>query len=108
MISRVERGTGSMRRSLASRSLELSSSSIAVRHALSIARARSARLTPRHEGASRNLGNFGPRFTVTSLRGPTRSEQPPSVLGLEVEVMDRFDKADRVRLRAHHDAVGHR
>ena len=64
-----------MRVSLASRSLESSSSSIAVRQAFSIARARSVTLAPRHDGASRSLGHLGPLFTATSLRGKMRLEQ---------------------------------
>src|SRR5713226_9750745 len=31
-----------------------------------------------------------------------------SVFRFEVEVVNRFDEADGARLRAHHDAVGHR
>lgn len=75
-MARVELGTGSVRRSLASRSSESSSSSIAVRQAFSIACARSATLAPRHDGVSRNLGHFEARFTTTSVRGKTRLEQP--------------------------------
>src|SRR5262249_52028419 len=51
----------------------------------------------------------GAKRTLDSLQGeiPGRSTAR-SVLGFEVEVMDRFDEADRARLRAHHYAVGHR
>ena len=76
MMARVEAGTGSMRVSLASRSLESWSSSIAVRQAFSIARARSATLALRHDGASRSLGHFGPFFMAMSLRRGVRLEQP--------------------------------
>src|ERR1700685_3592149 len=107
MIARVELGTGSMCRSLASRTLESSSSSIAVRQALSIARARSATLAPRQEGASRKLGHFGPVFTAPVYARRSRCNNG-LVLGFEIEMMDRFDEADGPRLRAHHDAVGRR
>jgi hypothetical protein len=75
-MARVEEGTGSTHRSLASRSLESSRSSMAVRQAFSIARARSAMLAPRHEGASRSLGHFGTLFTAISLCGRTQLQQP--------------------------------
>ena len=76
MMALVEAGTGSMRVSLASRSLESSSSSIAVWQAFSIARARSATVVLLHDGASRSLGHFGPFFTVMSLRRGVQLEQP--------------------------------